>query len=59
MRDAIDDRVWSDGHNRFSRDLAVFLGRIGDGFARLNRIQWSAPWNQRDRPPSVRGPAQA
>ena len=59
MRDAIDNRIWSDGHERFSNDIALFLDRISAGFARLNRIQWAAPWNRQDRPPSVRGPAQA
>jgi hypothetical protein len=59
MRDEMDGRIWSEAHERFSHDFALFLGRIGAGFVRLNRIQWAAPWPRPDRPPSVRGPAQA
>ena len=59
MRDELDHRIWNDGHDRFSADLALFFSRIGAGFARLNRIQWTAPWKRQDGPPSVRGPAQA
>ena len=59
MRDAIDNRIWSDGHERFSRDIGHVFGRISAGFARLNRIQWAAPWNRNDGPPGAGGPAQA
>jgi hypothetical protein len=35
------------------RKLAQLARTIGDGFKTLHRIEWSAPWDQRNKGPQA------
>jgi hypothetical protein len=58
MRDEFDGRLWDANHDRFSADLDTLFKKIGETFARLHRIQWSAPWRN-DALPAARRTGQA
>lgn len=52
MRDESFDRGYQDGrdplNSAIDRALGLFVQQVWLGFARLNRLQWQAPW-QRDQ----------
>jgi hypothetical protein len=53
MIDEIFDRAYRDSHAQLNSDLAVAfagIGRaLGDSFRVLHRIEWSAPWEQKNK----------
>jgi hypothetical protein len=55
MRDEMDARLWVEHHEQFSSGLADLFAKAREGLARLNAIQFDAPW-KRD---AARGPGQA
>jgi hypothetical protein len=53
MRDELFDRDYQAGRAEFNAGLdqaIVKFGRtLGDGFAVLHRLQWSAPWQAKSK----------
>lgn len=55
MRDEIFDRDFQAGRAELFAGVDQLVHSIADGFAQLNRRQWSAPWKgQQDRRSSQR-----
>jgi hypothetical protein len=52
MRDEIYDRMWVQHHQDFSEAVAGFFTRLGEGYRRLQAIQYAAPW-RRAAPPQA------
>jgi hypothetical protein len=50
MRDEIDSRLWVAHHQAFSDTVGAFLARLGEGFRRLQAIQYDAPWRHAEPP---------
>ena len=49
MRDEIDGRIWAAHHDGFSNMIGDALSGLRDGFARLQAIQFAAPWRSGTR----------
>lgn len=49
MRDEIDGRIWAANHQDFSNSIGGALDGLRDAFARLNAIQFAAPWRSGTR----------
>jgi hypothetical protein len=44
MHDMIEARLWAEHGHAFSKAVAGLLAAAGQAFARLNAIQFDAPW---------------
>jgi hypothetical protein len=54
MRDELFDRDYQNGrvpfHAAIDHALGLFARQLWLGFARLNRLQWRAPWQREQAP---------
>ena len=46
MRDAYDAEMWNRHHEALTARISQFFTNLEAGLAKLNRIQFAAPWHQ-------------